>query len=62
LDGDLHPLRNANETVDAAVELNFGAFVRSRRWRTQLGELGIECVVHSLERGLATSRAEGGRS
>ena len=45
-----------NETVNTAIKQKFGAFVRSRRWWKQFRELVIKCVVHNVERDLATSR------
>ncbi|QLG61898.1 IS5 family transposase [Halorarum salinum] len=56
LDSDLYHRRNMNETVNAAIKLRFGAFVRSRRWWKQFRELVLKCVVHNLERSLAISR------
>lgn len=47
-----------NETVNAAIERKFGAFVRSRRWWNWFRELVIECAVHDVERSLAMSHEE----
>ena len=50
LDTDLYYQRDMNETVDAAIKQNFGAFVRwCVRWK-QFRELVIRCVVHNIKR------------
>jgi len=61
LNSDLYHKRNMNETVNAAIKQQFGSFVRSRLWWTQVWELGSKCVVHNLERGLVTASEEGER-
>jgi IS5 family transposase len=44
LDSDLYHRRNMNETVNAAIKQEFGAFVRSRLWWKQFRELVIKCT------------------
>lgn len=44
-----------DETVNAAIEQKFGAFVRSRVWWKQFRELVTKRVVHNIERALADS-------
>lgn len=46
------------ETVNAAINQKFGAFMRSRRWWKQFCELVVKYLVYNLERSLAISHEE----
>jgi hypothetical protein len=58
LDSDLYHQRNINETVNAAIKRESGAFVRSRLWWKQFRELVIKCIVHNFERSLFSTTFE----
>jgi IS5 family transposase len=55
LDSDLYHRRNMNETVNAAIKQEFGAFGRSRRWWKRFRGLVIKCVVQNIEQALTVA-------
>ncbi|MDS0296542.1 MULTISPECIES: IS5 family transposase [Halobacteriales] len=54
LDADLYGQRSQNETVNSRLKRKYGAFVRSRRWWKQFREITLVCLVHNLDKALAS--------
>jgi IS5 family transposase len=54
LDADLYGQRSQNETVNSRLKRKYGAFIRSRRWWKQFREITLVCLVHNLDKALAS--------
>jgi len=54
LDADLYGQRSQNETVNSRLKRKYGAFIRSRKWWKQFREITLVCLVHNLDKSLAS--------
>jgi IS5 family transposase len=52
LDAELYGQRSQNETVNSRLKRKYGAFVRSRHWWKQFGELVVGCLTHNIDKTL----------
>jgi len=54
LNAALYGQRSQNETVNSRLKRKYGAFIRSRQWWKQFREVTLVCLVHNLDKALAS--------
>jgi len=53
-DADLYGQRSQNETATSRLKRKYGAFICSRKWWKRFREITLVCLVHNLDKALAS--------